>query len=125
MKIDVSSSSASSSQDSPEFTTSLNEEVISIDTDCYSSITHPSSRNTLLVSSPKEQDERTFSIIYLFSKFKNAHHAVNLASEDSVSTMEDGYSIGISPNFSSCQSLDSTKQQSEQEFVTSQVICEH
>lgn len=119
MKIDESSSSVNTSQDSPEFTSSLTEEVMSIDTDCYSLVSHLSSRETLLASSPKEPNERTISVIYLFSKFKNAHQAVSLASEDSTSTMETGFSVGISPSFSSCQSLDISEQQSEQGSVTS------
>ncbi|GMN64390.1 hypothetical protein TIFTF001_033457 [Ficus carica] len=119
MKIDESSSSANTSQDSPEFTSSLTEEVMSIDTDCYSPVSHLSSRETLLASSPKVANERTISVLYLFSKFKNAHQAVSLASEDSTSTMENGFSVGISPIFSSCQSLDISEQQSEQGSVTS------
>ncbi|PON85297.1 hypothetical protein TorRG33x02_189650 [Trema orientale] len=117
MKVDVNSS-VSTSQDCPEFTGSLNEEVTTMDTDYLSTSTHPSSRLTNSVSSSKQRQESAASIFYLFSKFKNAQNAVSSSSEDSV-TADNCYSVSIPTNFSSCQSVDSTEQESEQEFVTS------
>ena len=104
MKIDVDSLAASTSQDCPEFTSSLNEEVMTMDTDHLSPSTHQSSRVSNSVSSPKQKEERIVSILYLFSKFKNAQNAVSSSNKDSV-TVENGYSVSISPSFSSCQSL--------------------
>ncbi|PON45617.1 hypothetical protein PanWU01x14_257280 [Parasponia andersonii] len=117
MKVDVNSS-VSTSQDCPEFTGSLNEEVVTMDTVYLSTSTHPSSRLTNSVSRCKQQQERAASILCLFSKFKNAQNAVRSSSEDSV-TADNGYSVSIPTNFSSCQSVDSTEQQSEREFFTS------
>lgn len=98
MRIDVNS------------TTSLNEEVSTMDTNNLSLRTHPSSRLTNSARTSKQQDERIVSIFYLFSKFKNAQNAVSSSSEDSMTVEKGGHSVSNSPSFSSCQSLDSTEQ---------------
>ncbi|XP_062116035.1 uncharacterized protein LOC133830131 [Humulus lupulus] len=117
MKIDVNSS-ASASENCPEFTSSLNELKDTMDTDRLSPSTHLNSRVIDSVSSTKHKEESIASIFYLFSKFKNAQKAVSISSEDPLA-VENGYAVSFSPSLSTSQSLDTTVQQSEKEFVPS------
>ncbi|KAF4395047.1 hypothetical protein G4B88_017917 [Cannabis sativa] len=113
MKIDLKSPSASGS----EFTSSLNEleEVVTMDTDYLS--------QSDSVKNSKHKEESIASIFYLFSKFKNAKKAVIISPEDSLA-VENGYGASIPPSFTTSQSLDvdTTVQQSENEFVPSLAV---
>ena len=107
MKLDTNCLVSSSA-----FSDSPIDEAMPIDTDCYSPGKHTSFGETHSVTSSKEKEERSVSILYMFSKFKNARqHALSSSSVDSMNSMENDCSVRASPSISSCDSLDSTEQQ--------------
>ncbi|KAH7528273.1 uncharacterized protein LOC107418204 isoform X1 [Ziziphus jujuba] len=111
-------SSTKSSQEGLEFVSSPNEEeVMAVDTDCYSPRTKPCYTGCHSMGSSKQHHKRTISVLYLFSKFRNAQNANSSSSVDSIEIEKD-YLVSVSPSFGSCSSH-STEQQFEREFVSS------
>lgn len=112
MQMEDDSTSETSSHDGLKVVSSFHEEeVMAVDTDCYSQRMQPSSMD----SSSKGQNKSTVSVLYLFSKFRSAQNADSSSSGDA-DEIEKGYSVSNSPTFSSCFS-DSTEEQLD--FVSS------
>lgn len=93
------------------------EEVMAVDTDCFSPRIQPNSIDCHATGSSKQHHKRTFSVLYLFSKFRNAQNA-NSSSAGDANEIEKDCPVSVSPSFGCCSSHN-TEQQFEREFVTS------
>ena len=117
MKMEDDSTSATSSQEGLKVVSSFHEEeVMAVDTGCYSQRIQPSSIDSHSMGSSKRQNKSSVSVLYLFSKFRSAQNAVSSLSGDA-DEIEKGSSVSNSSSFSSCFS-DSTEEQLELEFVS-------
>ncbi|KAF3436824.1 hypothetical protein FNV43_RR19577 [Rhamnella rubrinervis] len=118
MQMEDDSTSVTSSREGLKVVSSFHEEeVMAVDTDCYSQRLQPSSMDSHSMGSSKRKNKSTVSVLYLFSKFRSAQNAVSSSSGDA-DEIEKGYSVSNSPSFSSCFS-DITEEQLERDFVGS------
>ncbi|KAG6683877.1 hypothetical protein I3843_12G035500 [Carya illinoinensis] len=118
---DLSSSCAgatSNSNSSENTAISPCEEVIAIDTKCSSRSGSPDSVDTHSTGSMKEQQSRSNSVLYLFSKFMNSREVACLSCEDAMQ-LQDGCSSIVSTTSSDRQSLGHMELEMDQECVSS------
>ncbi|KAF5460003.1 hypothetical protein F2P56_019904 [Juglans regia] len=122
VNFDLSSSScagATSNSNSFENTAiSPCEEVMAIDTECSSRSGSPDSVDSRSTGSMKEQQSRSNSVLYLFSKFMNSREVVCLSCEDAMQ-LQDGCSSIVSTTSSDRQSLGRMELEIDQECVSS------
>ncbi|KAG2676092.1 hypothetical protein I3760_12G035600 [Carya illinoinensis] len=118
---DLSSSCAgatSNSNSSENTAISPCEEVIAIDTKFSSRSGSPDSVDTHSTGSMKEQQSRSISVLYLFSKFMNSREVACLSCEDAMQ-LQDGCSSIVSTTSSDRQSLGHMELEMDQECVSS------
>lgn len=95
------------------------EDVMMTDSEFSSVCISPSSSDCQSIARLQQHPSKNLSVLYLFSKYRSSGQVISSSQDEAIMTDNYGSSVSNSPHSSDCQSLKSSKEQLEQECVSS------